>query len=47
MMRMKMIEDQFMANPSLHDPAFARKPKDQLDEDDGADEYGEKKQFSN
>jgi len=23
--RMKMIEDQFMGNPALHDPAFMRK----------------------
>lgn len=47
MQRMKAIEEQFMANPSLHDPAFARKPKDKDEEDDDGEGNGEHKQFSN
>ena len=47
MERMKAIEDQFMANPSLHDPAFARKPKDKDEEDDDNESNEEHKKFTN
>ena len=53
MKRMKLIEDQFMSNPTAHDPAhaFARIAKEKKDEDedeeDGADANMEHEQFSN
>ena len=46
-----MIEEQFMANPTLHDPVFARKTKDKAETDakeEGSGEAkGEQEQFSN
>ena len=55
MKRMKMIEEQFMANPILHDAAFNRKNKDANQAAEGAedgegnenDDKGEDEHFTN
>jgi hypothetical protein len=55
MKRMKMIEEQFMANPILHDAAFNRKNKDNNQAAEGAEdgegnedaERGEDEHFTN
>ena len=46
MKRMKMIEDQFMANPAFHDPAFKKKEKNK-DSDDDENEGANGEKFSN
>jgi hypothetical protein len=55
MRRMKMIEEQFMSNPMLHDAAFNRKNKDTKAATEGAEdaeanedaERGEDEHFTN
>ena len=46
MRRMKMIEEQFMSNTALHDPALMKKTKNLQDQKAGANETasGEKKE---
>lgn len=45
MRRMKLIEEQFMNNPILHDPAFNRKKETK--EEDKVQVKGEHEQFTN
>lgn len=46
MRRMKLIEEQFMNNPTLHEPHFNRK-KETKEEDKEVEVKGEHEQFTN